>query len=124
MRENKLGFSEQLLHESLGPSFGSSWGPDARYLGLFTGVWAVIQRSLAVPFIQHVLSNNSMPGTVLDAGNKGRQTQVLPPWKLQSSEHVISQNLHQQRVELPLYPSYCFPPSAGLLPEPRVPSLK
>lgn len=64
-----------------------------------------------------------MPGTVLDAEDRENQTQVLPPWRLQSGEHVVVQSLHQQRVELPLYPSYSFLPGTCLIPEPRVPSL-
>lgn len=84
----------------------------------------MIQRCLCyIPSTQHVLSTNSVPGTVLDSENRENQSQVLPPWRLQSSEHVIAQSLHQWRVELPLCPSYSFPPSTGLRSEPRVPSL-
>lgn len=118
------GFSEQLLHESLGPSCGSSWEPGARYLVLICrSAGCDSEVPCCIPFTQRGLSTNSMPGTILDAENRENQTQDLPPWRRQSIEHVVAQSLHQQAwaATLPLLLS--FPPSTGLPPEPRVPSL-
>lgn len=63
------------------------------------------QRCLCYPpFIQHISSPDIMPGIILDVENRENQTQVLLMWRPQSSDHAIAQSLHQQRVELSLYP--------------------